>query len=89
MSGQDHSRAGPVNARIFPIPPVVAGLFIAAGVALNWLAPLGGSAPAGHGARIGGGLILACALAIAGLPPSSKCAATGRPSIRAIKRPRS
>ena len=67
MSGQDHSGAGPVNARIFPIPPVVAGLFIGAGVALNWLVPLGGSALAGTGARIGGGLILACALAIAGL----------------------
>jgi protein-S-isoprenylcysteine O-methyltransferase Ste14 len=67
MSGQDHSGAGPVNARIFPIPPVVAGLFIGAGVALNWLVPLGGSAFAGTGARIGGGLILACALAVAGL----------------------
>ena len=67
MSGQDHSGAGPVNARIFPIPPVVAGLFIAAGFALSWLVPLGGSAPAGPGARIGGGIILACALAIAGL----------------------
>ncbi len=67
MSGQDHSGAGPVNARIFPIPPVVVGLFIAAGFALNWLVPLGGNAPAGTEARIGGGLVLACALAIAGL----------------------
>ena len=67
MSGQDHGGAGPVNARIFPIPPVVVGLFIAAGFALNWLVPLGEGALAGPEARIGGGLILACALAIAGL----------------------
>jgi protein-S-isoprenylcysteine O-methyltransferase Ste14 len=67
MSGQDHSSAGPVNARIFPIPPVVAGLFIAAGWALGWLVPLSGGAPAALEARIGGGLILACAFAIAGL----------------------
>ncbi|MGO9486070.1 MAG: methyltransferase family protein [Rhodomicrobium sp.] len=67
MSGEDHSSAGPVNARIFPIPPVVAGLFIAAGWALNRLLPLAGRAPAGVEARIGGGLVLACAFAIAAL----------------------
>ncbi len=59
MSGQDHSGAGPVNARIFPIPPVVAGLFIGAGFALNWLLPLTVRAPVPFETRIGGGLIMA------------------------------
>jgi protein-S-isoprenylcysteine O-methyltransferase Ste14 len=45
----------------------VAGLFIAAGWALNRLVPLSAGAPAALEARIGGGLILACAFAIAGL----------------------
>lgn len=67
MSGQDHSGAVPVNARIFPIPPVVAGLFIAAGWALNWVVPLSERGPVALEARIGGGLVLACAFAIAGL----------------------
>jgi protein-S-isoprenylcysteine O-methyltransferase Ste14 len=63
MSGQDHSGAGPVNARIFPIPPVVAGLFLAAGVALNWLAPLlDRAAPVPVAARVAGGAIMACSL---------------------------
>ena len=45
----------------------MAGLFIAAGWALNRLVPLSGGAPSALEARIGGGLILACAFAIAGL----------------------
>lgn len=67
MSGQDHSGAGPVNARIFPIPPVVVGLFIAAGWVLNRLVPLTDGSPPVLEARIGGGLFLACAFAIAAL----------------------
>jgi protein-S-isoprenylcysteine O-methyltransferase Ste14 len=67
MSGQDHSGAGPVNARIFPIPPIVAGLFIAAGWTLNHFLPLSGGSPVALEAKIGGGLVLACAFAIAGL----------------------
>ena len=63
MSGQDHSGAGPVNARIFPIPPVVAALFLVAGVVLNRLVPLLDAAasvpPAAH---IAGGAIMACSL---------------------------
>jgi protein-S-isoprenylcysteine O-methyltransferase Ste14 len=66
MSGQDHGGGEPVNPRIFPIPPVVAGLFLAAGLGLNWLLPLTGLAPVPIGARIGGGLILACAAGLAG-----------------------
>ena len=88
MSGQDHSGAGPVNARIFPIPPVVAGLFIAAGFALNWLVPLGGGAPAGPGRGSAAASSWPARLP-SPVSPSSKCAATGQPSIRAIKRPRS
>ena len=67
MSGQDHTGPEPVNARIFPIPPAVAGLFIAAGFALNHLVPLvERSGPAPFESRIAGGAIMACALAIAG-----------------------
>jgi len=68
MSGKDHTGTEPVNARIFPIPPVVAGLFVAAGWALNRYLPLfERPAPVPFEARIGGAAIMACALAIAGL----------------------
>ncbi len=68
MNGQDHTGAEPVNARIFPIPPVVAGLFLAAGLALGYFVPMMPEAgPVPLEVRIGGGLILACAAAIAGL----------------------
>jgi protein-S-isoprenylcysteine O-methyltransferase Ste14 len=40
MSGHDHIGAEPVNARIFPIPPIVAALFAAAGWGLNRVLPL-------------------------------------------------
>ena len=65
MSGQDHTGPEPVNARIFPLPPVVAGLFIAAAWVLNRLVPLldRGAVPAEM--RIAGGAIVACALGIA------------------------
>jgi protein-S-isoprenylcysteine O-methyltransferase Ste14 len=59
MSGQDHSGGEPVNARIFPIPPVVAALFLAAGVVLNRLVPLlEPAAPVPLAARIAGGVIM-------------------------------
>lgn len=68
MSGQDHRDSGPVNARIFPIPPVVAGLFIGAGWALGQFIPLSNrTAPVASEYRIAGGIIMACAFAIAGL----------------------
>src|SRR5262249_54954089 len=66
MSGQDHTGTGPVNAPIFPKPPVVALLFIAAGWALNRFVPLGPhgtSLPAEN--VIIGGIIIACAIGIA------------------------
>jgi protein-S-isoprenylcysteine O-methyltransferase Ste14 len=65
MSGQDHTGAGPVNAPIFPRPPVVTLLFIAAGWALNHLMPLGpGGASLPLESAVIGGLIIACAVAI-------------------------
>ncbi len=41
MNGQDHKASEPVNARIFPLPPVVLLLFIGAGYGLNRLFPFG------------------------------------------------
>jgi protein-S-isoprenylcysteine O-methyltransferase Ste14 len=68
MSGQDHGSPEPVNARIFPVPPVVAGLFIVAGWLLNRFVPLlGHAAPAAYENWIAGGIVMACAFAIAGL----------------------
>lgn len=68
MSGQDHRDSGPVNARIFPIPPVVAGLFIAAGWALNRLVPLWDwTASVSAESRVAGGIVMACAFAVAAL----------------------
>jgi len=66
MSGQDHTGTGPVNAPIFPKPPVVALLFIIAGWALNHFVPLGprdASLPIEN--AVIGGIIMACAVAIA------------------------
>jgi protein-S-isoprenylcysteine O-methyltransferase Ste14 len=65
MSGQDHRGTEPVNARIFPLPPVVAGLFIAVGWTLNHFVPLGEAGTSvPFESRIAGALIIACALAI-------------------------
>jgi protein-S-isoprenylcysteine O-methyltransferase Ste14 len=65
MSGQDHTGPGPVNAPIFPIPPIVALLFIAAGWALNYFVPLGPrSASLPLESVVIGGIIMACAAAI-------------------------
>ncbi len=66
MSGQDHIGNEPVNARIFPVPPVVALIFIAAGFGLGHFVPLverGPSTPAES--KVAGGVIMACAFAIA------------------------
>jgi protein-S-isoprenylcysteine O-methyltransferase Ste14 len=66
MRGHDHTGAGPVNAPIFPRPPVVVLLFIAAGWALNHFVPLGPRItplPPPESA-VFGGLIMACAVAI-------------------------
>jgi protein-S-isoprenylcysteine O-methyltransferase Ste14 len=66
MSGQDHTGNEPVNAPIFPKPPVVALLFMAAGWALSYFLPLG---PRGTSlpleSAIIGGIVMACAVAIA------------------------
>ena len=68
MSGKDHTGAEPVNARIFPIPPVVVGLFIASGWGLNRFVPLSGrGASVPLPMRVAGGAILCCAAAVAGL----------------------
>ncbi len=66
MSGQDHGGPEPVNARIFPIPPVVAGLFIAASWLLNRFVPIAArDTPVAYESRIAGGVVIACALGIA------------------------
>jgi protein-S-isoprenylcysteine O-methyltransferase Ste14 len=66
MSAQDHTGTEPVNARIFPVPPVTALLFIAAGWALNHYFPIGdSSASVPFESRIAGALIVACAFGIA------------------------
>jgi protein-S-isoprenylcysteine O-methyltransferase Ste14 len=68
MSGQDHTGTGPVNARILPIPPVVAALFVGAGWALNQFVPIGnGAAASPFESKLAGGLIMLCAFAIGGL----------------------
>ncbi len=68
MNGQDHSAGEPVNARIFPIPPVVAGLFMAAGWALNRFFPLLATAALPlFATRIAGPIVLLGSLAVAGL----------------------
>jgi protein-S-isoprenylcysteine O-methyltransferase Ste14 len=66
MDGQDHTGSEPVNARIFPLPPLVALLFIAAGWALNHYFPIGDSgASVPFENRIAGALIAGCAFGIA------------------------
>jgi protein-S-isoprenylcysteine O-methyltransferase Ste14 len=66
MSGQDHGGGEPVNARIFPIPPVVAALFLAAGIGLGWLVPLLNLPwPPPLGFLIAGGALMALSLLLA------------------------
>jgi len=86
MSGQDHGGPEPVNARIFPIPPVVAGLFIAAGWLLNRFVPLAGrGGPVAYESRIAGGIVMACGFAIAvlGLLAMRRARTTVHPGGRA------
>ncbi|HZV20181.1 MAG TPA: isoprenylcysteine carboxylmethyltransferase family protein [Hyphomicrobiales bacterium] len=66
MTANDHKGIGPVNAPIFPKPPVVALLFIASGFALGYLIPLrdrGSSTPIES--IVAGGAIMICAVLIA------------------------
>lgn len=66
MSAKDHNGDEPVNAPIFPKPPVVALLFIAAGFALQYLLPLGDNRSVlPTESVVIGGIIMACAVAIA------------------------
>jgi protein-S-isoprenylcysteine O-methyltransferase Ste14 len=66
MSGQDHIGTGPVNAPVFPRPPVAMLLFMAAGWALNHFVPLqDGAWPPPLESVIVGGIIMACAVGIA------------------------
>ncbi len=68
MTGQDHTGKEPVNAPIFPKPPVVLLLFVAAGFALQYFVPLAGRPPSTPVESIAvGGIVIACAFAIAAL----------------------
>ncbi len=66
MGGQDHIAAEPVNAPIFPAPPIAALLFMATGWALNHFVPIAGRAAAlPLESLLGGAAIMVCAVAIA------------------------
>ncbi len=66
MSGQHHTVNEPVNARIFPKPPVVALIFIGAAFALEYVWPFrNSSAEVPTESQIGGAVIMACSVAIA------------------------
>jgi protein-S-isoprenylcysteine O-methyltransferase Ste14 len=68
MSGQDHMGREPVNAPIFPKPPVVALIFIAAGFALAHYLPIVEHPYAlPVESVIVGCVIMACSFAIAAL----------------------
>ncbi len=64
MSGQDHKGQEPVNPRIFPLPPVVLLLFLAAGFGLQRLFPIG-SGEAAIESVIAGNALMVLAFAIA------------------------
>jgi len=64
MDGQDHKASEPVNARIFPLPPVVLLLFIVAGIVLKLLFPLG-PAEAPGATVIAGNILMVCGFLIA------------------------
>ncbi len=67
MSGQDHKGQEPVNPRIFPLPPVVFLLFLAAGYGLQRVFPLGGGEPATESVIAGNALmVIAFVIAILG-----------------------
>jgi protein-S-isoprenylcysteine O-methyltransferase Ste14 len=65
MSGQDHKGQEPVNPRIFPLPPIVLLLFLAAGAGLQKLFPLSGRQAATESMIAGYGLmVLGFAIAV-------------------------
>ena len=65
MSGQDHKGQEPVNPRIFPLPPAVLLLFLAAGYVLQRLSPLGSGEPPIESAIAGDALmVLAFVIAV-------------------------
>jgi protein-S-isoprenylcysteine O-methyltransferase Ste14 len=68
MSHDTNRGSEPVNSPIWPLPPVVLLLFILAGIALNWLSPLGPSLYSVPRENVVIGLvIIACAFGIATL----------------------
>jgi protein-S-isoprenylcysteine O-methyltransferase Ste14 len=65
MSAKDHSGKEPVNAPVFPKPPVVLLIFVAAGFALRHFVPFGDAvASAPLESIIVGCVIIACAFTI-------------------------
>ncbi len=67
MSGQDHKRHEPVNPRIFPLPPIVLLLFLAAGYGLQRLLPIGAGVPATESVIAGNALmVIAFVIALLG-----------------------
>ncbi len=64
MSGQDHKGQEPVNPRIFPLPPIVLLLFLAAGFGLQYFLPFG-SEPAPAESVIAGDALMVLAFLIA------------------------
>jgi protein-S-isoprenylcysteine O-methyltransferase Ste14 len=67
MSVRDHMGKEPANAPIFPKPPVVLLLFVAAGFALQHFVPLVERASKSLESIVVGCTIMACAFAIAAL----------------------
>ncbi len=65
MSGQDHKGQEPVNPRIFPLPPIVLLLFLAAGYGLQYVFPLSGRESPGNETIIAGNALMVLAFAIA------------------------
>jgi protein-S-isoprenylcysteine O-methyltransferase Ste14 len=66
MSGHNHRDGEPVNAPIFPVPPVVLLIFLAAGFALEYALPLvERPSPRPSESAIVGGIIIFCAFGIA------------------------
>ena len=80
MSGQDHKGQEPVNPRIFPLPPIVLLLFIAAGIGLQRLVPIGGGEPAAESVIAGNALMaIAFVIAILGAREMMKARTTIHP----------
>ncbi len=58
MSGQDHKGQEPVNPRIFPLPPIVLAIFLAAGYGLQRLFQIGSGKPAAESVIAGNALMV-------------------------------